>query len=276
MLAAFYSAALASNSVIDGPLPAIVRNTTDGSYSVLNATAFKSLKAVSNCGAGGSCKALAGYEIGGSGVCTYDRAATTSQSSHYGNPFTRQCLSDETFHGSGTITNAYSGQQIVGEQCSPWCELPGQSRNCPTDGPSGVQGEPQCAIATRNQYGQLLEMSCAVICTTQPPTNVKPVPEGGLITDPNSQRGQIKVSGSFGKAKKGLEQAPDCSDVAGCNSANCDACINLFWATDPNTCTPGCLNIAEQEAKELRSRIAQLEQEVKDLRSRPKASLRAQ
>jgi hypothetical protein len=101
--------------------------------------------------------------------------------------------------------------------------------------------------------GQLTKVSCALVCTTQAPTKTKPVPESGLITDPNSKNGQISFTSTFGSTTEGNLQAPDCSNVAGCNQANCESCVNLFWATDPNLCTPGCLNInMEQENRDLK------------------------
>lgn len=209
------------------------------------------IAATDDCGRGGSCKALDGYAIGGPGICTYDTQATTSNT-HYANPLSVQCKSDETFFGAGEVTNQYSTILIAGEQCSPWCALPGSSRYCPTDMPSGVTGQPQCMINTYVN-GQLTKQSCALVCTTQAPTKTKPVPESGLITDPNSKNGQISVTSTFGSTTEGNLQAPDCSNVAGCNQANCESCVNLFWATDPNICTPGCLNIKmEQENMDLK------------------------
>jgi hypothetical protein len=92
-----------------------------------------------------------------------------------------------------------------------------------------------------------------------------PVPSDGTIGQPET--GQVIITGSFGKAFGPFARAPDCSQVEGCNQANCEACINLFWATQPQLCTPGCLNLEIGANNELRAELADRNADIKEPRS---------
>ena len=67
-------------------------------------------------------------------------------STHYGNPFTASCLSDEV---NITITG------LEGSVCSPQCK----AGACPSDKPSDISATPTCALqdAQGTQY-------CCLIC----------------------------------------------------------------------------------------------------------------
>merc|ERR1711974_125392 len=66
---------------------------------------------------------------------------------HYGDPFTAGCLSDEV---KASVTG------VDGSFCAPECS----GFSCPTDKPSGVSATPQCALQTSGGAKY-----CALICT---------------------------------------------------------------------------------------------------------------
>ena len=58
--------------------------------------------------------------------------------------------------------------------------------------------------------------------------------------------GSIVMAVNFGLPSSAAQAgAPsDCSQVQGCNKANCLECISLYWTHNPTTCLAGCTNAA--------------------------------
>jgi hypothetical protein len=70
---------------------------------------------------------------------------------HYQDPYTRACLSDEL---NLTVAN------LAGRWCAAACDLGGSATPCPLDVPDNVTAKPVCAI--RDPVGT--GMHCALIC----------------------------------------------------------------------------------------------------------------
>jgi hypothetical protein len=68
---------------------------------------------------------------------------------HYGDPYVENCLSDEV-----NITI----QGVAGAACVPKCAA--VTRKCPTDVPTGVTSQPQCALSDANSGAKF----CALLC----------------------------------------------------------------------------------------------------------------
>jgi hypothetical protein len=80
--------------------------------------------------------------------------ALGTSATHYGDPNTSGCESDET---KVTVTG------VAGNFCAPKCN----ARACPVDVPEGVTAKPTCALT-----GQFGEKYCALLCTPGAATNV--------------------------------------------------------------------------------------------------------
>jgi hypothetical protein len=100
-------------------------------------------------------------------------------------------------------------------------------------------------------------VACSVVKEATTPT--KTIINVGFVPPPKSgERGNpqpIVVSAFFGGTSVTSNSKPDCSDVAGCNKADCNECIQLFWSSNPQTCTPGCVNTLESEAAWLKEQL---------------------
>ncbi|CAJ1372844.1 unnamed protein product [Effrenium voratum] len=122
-----------------------LRTTTGDKYCALVC------ESDSDCGTG-SCQ-----KIMGTGLCTYDASALSSEATltqvaalanptHYGDPKTG-CETDE---------QAVRVQGLSGDFCSPKCDSQG---SCPSDVPTGDKATPECALRTTTG-----DKYCALVC----------------------------------------------------------------------------------------------------------------